>query len=48
MDSGLSYQNYVWNRDLGMSPERLASLFGDIPVEAMEARYRAERMSDAA
>jgi hypothetical protein len=38
----LMYGSYRANRRLGLSPERLAGFFGEIPAAAMEAKYRAE------
>lgn len=45
----LQYISYATNRDLGMTLERLARFFGDIPAQEFERRYRAEKIeSDAA
>jgi hypothetical protein len=38
----LMYGSYKANRRLGLSAERLAGFFGDVPGAAMEAQYRAE------
>lgn len=39
----LTYINYAYNRDLGMTPESYASMFSNFPMEAYEARYQREQ-----
>jgi hypothetical protein len=38
----LTYRMYARNRGLGISQERLAGLFGEVPCEEMERQYQAE------
>lgn len=39
----LRYASYRHNRNLGLTAERLAGFFGEIPGAEMEAKYRKER-----
>lgn len=43
------YGSYSANRGYGLSAEKLARFFGDVPAAAMEARYQREhRLGEAA
>jgi hypothetical protein len=39
----LTYGMYRRNRDMGIAAERMYCVFGEVPVESMEARYRKEK-----
>lgn len=39
----VTYTSYRNQRDYGLTQARLSSLFGEVPCELYEARYRAER-----
>lgn len=38
----LTYSNFAYNRDRGMSAEAYASMFRSFPTAAFEARYQRE------
>lgn len=39
----VTYNMYARNRDMGIASERMYCVFGQVPVELMEAVYREEK-----